>query len=547
MHSGPTRPRASATDRFAVYVHGLHQVLALIDGIGAAEVPAQHLPLPAGAKPGGRLHAGNGDPFSDPHRPLRISLGNDVAQLPRRDRAVLAGLARLDGVEVHALPGAIDGEPKGVGVVTVEPRGEYIDVKTTLHPSTTYGGFFGTGWHQVLDSQLRVGLDRAFTLTRDIAAHEALGNDYLVSPILATRRATAAFWGAAVGSATLEEATFLAGVKTRMYRMMLTNALSQAHVSVNTGWVLDAAALALAPRLKRALAGALSPVATRAEGLATPHLLAIRGLLRDLLLARDELARLERREAMGPEWPRTFGRDRPIEGGSGNDLIYRMSYHATAALNAFTAILDNLAWVVSAREGIVAKPHTIGFDRLVAANPGAAWQATRPIAHLRAATDRSATRRAMAIRALRNWADHRDGLEFGAVRAVKYERTMKGPEMLAIWVWKNEATFKLWDGTEGRAADQLDDIAALDLGDVLLLRPRPLVEACIASASRLTNDFLSLYDWSPADWIKTQRRPGDGLSTTRLLRGRWQRALWGVELAPRALLHTVLQEARWAP
>ena len=315
--------RSSATDRFAVYVHGLHQVLALIDGIGASEIPGAHLPMPTGASPSGRIRSADGDPFSDPNRPLRISLASDVSELPHRERAILAGLGGLHGVEVHALPGSLAHPPKGVGLVTVQPRDEYVDVRTTLQPTTTFGGFQGPDWHQTLDSQLRLGLDRSFLLTRDIGAHLALGNDYLVSPMLARHRATTAFWGGAVGTATPEEASFLAGVKARMYRMTRTNALSKAHVSVNTGWVLDYAALALVPRLRRALAGALGPTADRTEQLSVPHLLAIRGLVRDLLLARDELVRIERREAMGPDWPKHAPRDRPIEGGSGNDLVYR--------------------------------------------------------------------------------------------------------------------------------------------------------------------------------------------------------------------------------
>jgi len=72
------------------------------------------------------------------------------------------------------------------------------------------------------------------------------------------------------------------------------------------------------------------------------HLLAIRSRLRDLIICRDELARLERREALGKDWP-TGMRDRDsVIGGSGNDLVFRVDYHVAAALNAMSSILDNL-------------------------------------------------------------------------------------------------------------------------------------------------------------------------------------------------------------
>jgi hypothetical protein len=110
----PRWARGEATNNFGVYAHGLYELYALVGGLGAREVPAVHLPLPAASDPIGSWPTDDADPFTDPRRPLRLLLASDTRSLPRREQDVLLALAQLDGVDVYAIPGAAADDRGGV-------------------------------------------------------------------------------------------------------------------------------------------------------------------------------------------------------------------------------------------------------------------------------------------------------------------------------------------------------------------------------------------------------------------------------------------------
>ncbi len=526
----------SASDNQAVFRWGLHELLAFVDDLGAVEIPAAHLPVPAGARSRGMRRAA-GDPFTDPRRPLRLTLAADVVDLPVAQQRCLAAIGELRGIEVDALPGAVDARVVGPHRVTITLQDDGISVESSGRPDTVAGTFFDPSLARLLEMHLGIRPELADQLNQAIAAHEALGNDYLVSPTLVGQRASDAFWGGAIGTASGLEALFLGGVKSRMYGMSRLNALSAARVSTNQGVILDRAAMSLVPTLGGAMAGSLAPTADPAERGAASHLLAIRSLLRDLLFARDDVVRLERREALGSDW-RGTGRHQPEEGETGNDLAYRYRYHVTAVLNTFTAILDNLAWVVVSREQLTPRSHAVGFEKLLGFRPSASFPQTRPTPILQDAAARtgSAVARALALRALRNQADHQVGLSYGRVRSVKFEPTMKGPEMFAAWLWKGSMSYPTGVNERRDAFDELIDVGAFAAGNLGLLRPRPLAELAIACAARITADVLALYPWTDATWLGSPRKGRPSTTDNRPYRGRWQRYLWGVDVThPTAL------------
>lgn len=523
-------PTARALDPSSVFSHGLHQMLVLTNGAGRAAIERAHLPIPLGASSSARHRADARDPFTDPERPLRFTLASDVASAAKREQGWLLALARLTQVTVDALPEVEAAPADALGRVSLDSREDVVDVRTTRKPNMVSATSYRGENALALAGQTGLAAALAERLALSVAAHEALGNDYLVSPVLAAHRDTDAYWGRHAGVCTVDEALFLAGVKARFYG---TTPIDQrGSQQINTGWLYDAAAVRLSPALRAALAGALSPTAAADEAQCTDHLLTIRSRLRDLLVCRDELARLERREVLGKDWQQVAERNRPVIGGSGNDLIFRVQYHVTAGLNAFATILDNLAWVVAAREHITAKPERIGFDRIV--RPAGDFPPTWASESVRkGVADLHPVRRSLALRSIRNVSDHRAGFSYGWVMSVQ-GRARTGPEMLAVWIPRENPRYLLPEGN-ALAADDLLDLATYATEELLLLRPRALVEAAVSCAAGLTARLLKAYEWGSADWLGRDERFRQNVPVWRLCRGRWHRGLWGAGFVSPAL------------
>ncbi len=521
-------PFSRAFDPASAFVYGPQLMLVLTDAVGMAEIERALLPLPLGASPHARHRTDLRDPFSDPDRPLRLTFASDVAMAPAREQRLLSALAHLHNVLIDVLPEVDVPSGPTVGRVSVSRRDEALSIVTTREPTKPSPGWYRKGAASALTAQAGIGSELAERLVLSISAHEALGNDYLVSPTLALHRDTRAFWGPATGACTVDEALFLAGLKGRLYRMVKMSAV----IEITTGWLYETTATRLSPSFRRALMGALDPAADEGQSRSAPFLLAIRSRLRDLLVCRDELARLERREALGRDWPADAERVHRVVGGSGNDLAVRVAYHVTAGLNAMSTVLDNLAWVVAAREHIDAKPWRIGFDKLV--RPADDFPPTRASDVVaRGVSHRHPTRRALALRAIRNETDHGTGLVHGWAMSVR-GASRSGPEMLAVWVPRSGLVYRLPEG-EGRAADELDDVATVATGDVVLLRPRVLIESALACAAALSEQILNLYGWNSGRWLRRHAASGVDQHVLRLSRGRWHRALWGADLLPPGL------------
>jgi hypothetical protein len=197
-----------------------------------------------------------------------------------------------------------------------------------------------------------------------------------------------------------------------------------------------------------------------------------------------------------------------------------------------TTILDNLAWVVSVRERIGAQSRRVGFDRLVIpSNDFPPTRASDKVAEL--ADHVHPVRRALALRAIRNATDHGTGLTQGWAMSVQ-GKSRWGPEMLAVWVPRRGLLYRLPKG-ESEAANELLDVATFAIDDLLLLRPRVLIEAALVCAADLTSRLLRLYEWNSGAWLHQDATSRRDLQVLRLSRGRWHRGLWGWDLLPEAL------------
>jgi hypothetical protein len=522
-----------AVDNRSVYLYGMHPLLVLADGSGYEAIIKALLPRPQAAESMARRQTYGRDPFSDPDRPLTFTLASDLAASSARQLRQMLDLSRLRHIQVDAIPPVEVEGWDAAGRVAFKKVERGIEITTTRHPDQVYWDWYGDPHSDdvapLLAQQTGLSSQVAAELALDLAIHKALGNDYLVSPVLAAYRATAPFWGEREGTCTIEEALFLAGLKSRLYRTAPLHVDARISFWTTTGSVYDGAAMDLSRPLRSALAGSLSPTASHEESQCIDHLIAIRSRLRDLLVYRDELGRLERREVLGKDWPRAVERDGSVSGGTGNDLVFRVDYHVTAALNAFTTILDNLAWVVSARERLsVTNARAVGFDRLI--------EATKPFGQTKASatlakhvTADALLQQGLALRVLRNIVDHRTGFSYGWVMSVR-DQTWQGPEMLSVWIPRDEPRFGMPDGTERPAAEALEDLATVAIPELLILRPRVLVEACVASASAVVSLILRLYPWQSRAWLYQDPQYRQREWTQHHHRGRWHRGLWGTEL-----------------
>jgi hypothetical protein len=519
---------ARYVDSRSVYLYGWHVSLLLADGTGYEEIEQALLPTPRGADTSASYGVDPRDPFSDSDRSLSFTLGPGVESLPPRRLRQLLELSLMPWVTIDAIP-SVDAQGwEKAGSIKCSKVTNGIEVTTTRLVDQTRWHWPMDDWIPLLAANLGLDMACAQETALALAAHMALGNDYLVSPTLAASRASGPVWGSRQGTCTVEEAMFLAGVKTRSYRTAPLQFGKVVHQWTTTGAIYDEAAMDLSHSLRRALGGSLAPTASEEESQCLDHLLAIRGRLRDLLVYRDELVRLERREALGKDWPKSPQPNRSIAGGTGNDLTFRVDQHVTAALNAFTTILDNLAWIVTAREHLTVPAQTVGFDKLI--RPKEPFRPTRASAAVqsRMAADRQVGR-ALALRVLRNTVNHRAGFRFGWVKSVR-DQSLQGPEALTIWVPRHGPDFQLPSGKKQPAAVELADLALVTIPEMLIIRPRTLVEACIRSAAALTSVLLPLYSWGPRNWLYVAPKDRQFETPPRLFRGRWHRNLWGVDL-----------------
>ena len=107
--------------------------------------------------------------------------------------------------------------------------------------------------------------------------------------------------------------------------------------------------------------------------------------------------------------------------------------------------------------------------------------------------------------------------------------------MLAAWIPTDEPTYCMPDGTHLPAGDDLAAFAAIAFPDLLVIRPRTLVEAALVRASYLSSRLLALYSWPPRTWLYRDPAYRQEEQTIRHCRGRWHRALWGFDLLPASI------------
>jgi len=511
-----------------VFRYGLNSVLVLADGREYSQLASAHDPVPQGRNLGWHPDAVPSDPFSEPRRPLRLTLGSDLQSVSPTVLHGLFSLTRYPNITLDAMP-VLDtsGWPE-VGRISVErSRGGGPKVGTSRPDARLHPLLPRDGLADVIKSLLKVDDETSLAIVQDVSAHEALANDYLVSPRIASNRGLSLHgWDRRVGACTIEEALLLAGLKARMYGSLPLYADNFMTYNESTGAVYDMTVMRFSRALSRAFLGALAPDADPLEARTIDHLLAIRGTARDLLIARDELYRLARREALGGRWLRETSRRAPVAGPGGNELVYWMSYHVEAALNNVWTILDNLAAVVSIREGLSVRTRDVSFQNLL--HGGAEWSKGSGVIKIREMIASSPSANlAVALKELRNVANHRTGLSFGTVEKGRSPNPTN-PTMLAMWLPLSGVEVILPDEQRAECAAVLSDFAEFKAAGFAILRPTRLATAALHSAWSLAELILGKYQWSPGRW---HRESGDWTSYRRATAG-WhgwfQRGLMGL-------------------
>jgi hypothetical protein len=371
----------------------------------------------------------------------------------------------------------------------------------------------------------------ATTAAREAIAHKALGNDYIVSPTLVrARRHREAAWPNELGACSVDEAFALAGLKSRMYRSVPMSAEPHGLVSLTTGLFRDLATTKLNPPLWRAIVAALGPNAISDEAACAERLLAVRSRLNDLLVARDEILRLARRDALGSAWERPFDQG-PVSGPAGNDLSAHLAYHLMAALNALTAVADNLTWIVRRRCGIALGDDdtSSGFFRLLTDR-----RRERMTDELKKAVDSlislPRTPLALGLLRLRNTFAHREGLDYGLLTV----ETMSIPmarSTAALWYFP--ASFGQRVRIDTRDIDLFDAClqeATLGIdGHIGVVTFPKLVNIILAVSFELTHEMLGSPPWrSPQRWLYRSRAHADQRLMRRLWRADLQPKLFGL-------------------
>lgn len=543
-------PGAGVRDGVSIALHGLHHGLILIDGAGRDEFAAAHDPVPALAHPELGTRGVSGDPFDDPARPLVLTLASDCADLPERLYLDLLSLSRYPGVNLSLVSGLKDygydsvlrlewaeGEQRGSEVRQIESEGRRRDdafaafdgvAPTSIRRPRAHASIWPQpGLIEAVGHMFDAPIDTARRVAREAMAHKTLGNDYIVSPTLVqARRNRIAGWPNELGACTVDEAFALAGLKSRMYAAVPLGAEPNGLVSQSTGLYRDLAVTHFGPRLWRAIGSALGPDALADEAACSDRLLAVRSRLSDLLIARDEILKLGRRDALGPAWGRPFDQG-PVSGASGDEVWRHMAYHMMSALNALTAIADNLAWVVQLRSGRhpADDDRTSGFVRLITERRLVSGNdVLRPV--VECLQRFPWTGLLVGMLRLRNAFAHREGIDFGPVST----ETMTIPmtrEAAGLWIGPEAV------GRSVRTGEiELDPFAALCdvatfVGDTQLAVwtfPR-LIDVVVAAAFSVSNEMLRLPPWrSSRRWL---------FESPVYVSEHWKRRLWRANLQPR--------------
>ena len=270
----------------------------------------------------------------------------------------------------------------------------------------------------------------------------------------------------------------------------------------------------------RTVIGALAEDATPEEVRSRDHLLAIRSLLIDLLLARDAVYRLVRSDGLDVQRPNRLAFEPPVPGARGNDLLRHIAYHTLAALNHSYAIGDNLKWVLLHRSGVA-----IG-DWAQRLNLIDVLQARMP--RLResdllrqagpAILASTSCREMLGLRAIRNHWIHHLGVDHGRVTFETHPGHRE--EAFAVWLL-NDNYERHWAtiGTLARVSDA--DVAVLAFDDLL-------TSLWTSTAATLTA-VLASFEWTSADWILASpegraEMPAMGRTWDRRL----QERMWGL-------------------
>lgn len=528
-------------DRRSTLDYGRHPALQFVDGVATADFEGVNDPIPAAGWGPHDPTLLQGDPFNDPRRLLVLTLASDCAALPDSQLYDLLSLSTLPGVVVAVAPGLDARGFRDALRLDVTLHASSLTAEAKADPSSRRWADSGRVGDRLWDRQASTPFDPALfevaehvlrlphgdarRLAVEVVAHEALGHDYIVSPGLAAgaRRRRGWWWPRRKGTCSPGQAMRLAGAKARMYRM-IPLAYEPMRFSINVGMWLDLAAMNFTPGLREALKGALAPGATSGEEAAADHLLAIRGRLTELLQSRDAIYRLVRREALDPQPSR--GRDEEEAGVTGNDLIARLSYHLTAALDAAYGVGDNLAWVLARRDETTGADRIISFTGLVGGDKARRhrWREGAHAAAGAAAVLASPRLPFMlAVREVRNLRVHREGVDTGPIRWGP-PRDAPIRRLSGWWIHRRRlGTHRLRDGRDIELSDALAQEADYVSDAFVAFAFVPFVDTLWKDTATLAGGVLRSIDWPSARRWRPRLTPGQ-----RLWRQRSQRRLWGL-------------------
>jgi hypothetical protein len=390
-------------------------------------------------------------------------------------------------------------------------------------PNTRYFPLTSRSEQELARIMFVMGPDDAERLVAEVAAHRALGADYIVSPRLSEVRASGRRrWPGIIGACTVDEAFRLVGTKSRMYRFVPMEAEPGYAATINVGRMYDLAVTRFTPHLRRAIGGALSPDADESESATAQHLLAVRERLRDLLIARDAIYRLTRREALGPAWLRPFDPSR-ASGSGGNDLTTHLTYQLSAALNVAYAATDNLAWVLALRDDAGVENREIGLTTLLGRRHRS-WTEGQSVTAGRAAIMRSKSLSfTLGAREVRNRFMHHEGVNYGFIDWLpSTDAPLAG--LTGLWIFRDVlGALHLRGGT----VDLFNAVAAESQfvsGDMTVLTFMRFIDQLWTCTSQLIADGLGAVTWGSSHW-SGQPEASD---LARRWRSRLQRRLWGV-------------------
>jgi hypothetical protein len=376
---------------------------------------------------------------------------------------------------------------------------------------------------------LDLSYEAANTLVVEALVHEAVGNDYIVSPgLVRARRDRRRQWPNQLGACSVDEAFRLAGVKSRMYRTVPMFAEPTGLANVSVGDAYDLAVTHFTPGLFRALAAVLAPSASAGETAAADHLLAIRSRLAEILVARDAIYRSTRREALGPHWIRPFDMG-PVAAGAGNDVIANLAYHYSAALNSAFAVTDNLVWVLAKLDnpGQTLR-RDIGLSRLLDQKQPtwASGPACRSGVQAILASEHISF--ILAARELRNLHMHRDGVNFGSI---EWRPAADAPLSGLSGIWVGRRQLPTYDLGYGHIDlfDGLGNVAQLVQPDYAAVTFQRFVDELWRATTDLVGSCLLACPWTSNGWGRTAIRQAP-MSGHRWWRSRIQRRLWAMEI-----------------